>query len=101
MVFPATWISDIWWFERDGSNMTEAVENIALCYVDEGMPWFKRSTDLDQTFADIEAERDCYDKYYRASFFAKELGFEDKYRNYAGLRDREKARIDAMTSRRG
>ena len=29
---------DIWWLEPDGSNMVEAVENIALCFVDEGKP---------------------------------------------------------------
>jgi len=78
--------------------MTEAVENIALCYVDEGRPWFRRYTDLDQAFAEIEAESDCYVKYYRASFLARELGFEDKYRIYADLRDREKARIAAIVS---
>src|SRR5207253_710228 len=27
---------ELWWFERDGSNMTEAVENICLCFTDAG-----------------------------------------------------------------
>jgi hypothetical protein len=88
--------TDIWWFERDGSNMVDAVENVALCFVDQGISWFQRYNDLDAAFADIELERDCYVKYYRASYLAKELGLETKHRMYAELRDVEKTRIDAM-----
>lgn len=87
---------DIWWFEPDGSNLEEAVENIALCFVDEGKPWFERYTNLLATFADIESEHDCYMKYYRAQYFAKQLGFDEKYRMYAELREHEKSRIEAM-----
>jgi hypothetical protein len=90
--------TDIWWFERDGSNMTEAVENIALSFVDEGKPWFARYTDLEKTFAEIEAGHDCFVKFHKAACFAKELGLEEKYRQYASLRDQEKARIDATWS---
>ena len=85
---------DIWWFEPDGSNMVEAVENIAFCFVDEGKPWFEKYTDLEATFAEIERERDCYNKYYRAKYFAAQLGFDEKYMVYAQLTDEEKARIE-------
>ena len=91
--------TDIWWFERDGSNMIEAVENIALCFVDQGLSWFERYTDLQTTLDDIESEHDCYNKYNRASYLAKELGFEAKHKMYAELRDAEKARIDTMFAR--
>jgi len=87
---------DIWWFERDGSNMTEAVENICLCFTDEGKRWFERYNDLQRTFADIESEPDCYVKYYRAKYFAKHLGLGEKYRMYADLEDKERARIDGL-----
>jgi hypothetical protein len=87
---------DIWWFERDGSNMVEAVENIALSFVDEGKPWFKRHTNLEATFAEIESEHNCYHKYYRAKYFAKQLGFDKKYEMYGELTDKEKARIGAI-----
>jgi len=84
---------DIWWFERDGSNIEETVEDIALRFVSEGKPWFERYTDLSKTLADIEAERDCYKKFYKAEHFAKQLGLEAKHKMYAERRVQEKARI--------
>ena len=87
---------DIWWLERDGSNMIEAIENIALSFVDEGKPWFEKHTDLQDTFAGIEGEHDCYNKYYRAKYFAEQLGLDEKYMMYAELADKEKDRIEAI-----
>jgi hypothetical protein len=87
---------DIWWLEPDGSNMVEAVENTALSFVDEGKPWFEKHTDLEATLAEIEGERDCYHKYYRAKYFAEQLGFDEKYRMYAELANEEKTRIEAI-----
>jgi hypothetical protein len=83
---------DIWWLEPDGSNMVDVVENITLNFVDQGIPWLRRYTDLELAFADVELERDCYIKYYRASYLAKELGLEAKYKFYAQLRDEEEVR---------
>lgn len=91
--------TDIWWFEPDGSNMVEAVENIAVCFVDQGIAWFRRYSDLELAFADVELERDCYVKYHRASHLAKELGFEAKHEMYATLRDAERDRIEKMFGR--
>ena len=88
--------TDIWWVERDGSNMIEAVENIALSFIDQGIPWFRRYADLEAAFADVELERDCYVKYHRASYLAKELGFEAKHKMYAALRDAENERREKM-----
>lgn len=84
---------DIWWFERDGSNIEETVQDIALRFTDEGVAWFERYTDLSMTFAHIEAERDCYDKFYKAEYFARQLGLEDKYKMYTEKRVQERARI--------
>jgi hypothetical protein len=86
---------DIWWFEPDGSNMAAAVEDIARCFVSEGEQWFLRYTDLPATFAYMESERDCYVKYYKAKYFAKHLGLDERYRMYADLAEKEKARIAA------
>lgn len=85
--------TDVWWFERDGSNIEGAVENIAQCFIDEGKPWFERYTDLAKTFEEIETERDCYSKFYQAEYFAKKLGLDEKQRIYAEKRKAEKARI--------
>ncbi len=87
---------DIWWFERDGSNVVEAVESIALSFVDEGKSWFEKHTDLEATLGEIEGESDCYNKYYRAKYFAKQLGFNEKYKIYAELTDKEKVRIGSV-----
>jgi len=84
---------DIWWFERDGSNIEETIEDIALRFVSEGKPWFDRYTDLSKTLADIEAERDCYNKFYKAEHFAKQLGLEAKHNMYAQKRVLEKTRM--------
>ena len=83
---------DIWWLEPDGSNMVDAVENIALSFVDQGIPWFRRHTNLESAFAEIELEPDCYIKYYRASYLAKELGLEAKHKFYMQLREAYEAR---------
>ena len=88
---------DIWWFESDGSNMTEAVKNIVQCFVSEGEQWFRRYTDLPATLAYIESERDCLIKYYNAKYFAKHLGLADRYRHYADLVEKEEARIASRT----
>ena len=76
--------------------MIEAVENIALCFADEGKQWFQRYNDLLLAFADIESEHNCYVKYYRAKYFAKHLGIDEKYRMYAELADKEQARISNL-----
>lgn len=84
---------DIWWVERDGSNVEDAVEDIALQLVAEGKPWFERYNDLSRAFADVEAGRDCYNKFYKAEYLAKQLGLEAKHKMYAEKRVRERARI--------
>lgn len=91
---------DIWWFEPDGNNMAEAVENIAQCFVSEGEPWFRRYTDLPATLAYIESEGDCLVKYYNAKYFAKHLGLDELYSRYADLAEKEEARIAASRASR-
>jgi hypothetical protein len=82
--------TDLWWIERDGSNVEAVVQDIAQQFLAEGLPWFERMSDLHVAYAEIQQERDCFDKLYRAVAFAKFLGFQSEY-----LTDRERLKREA------
>lgn len=65
--------NDIWWLEPDGSNIEVVVQNIKEEYLAEGTQWFTQMSDFQKVFRLIEQERDCYNKYRRAAYFAKRL----------------------------
>lgn len=85
--------NDLWWIELDGSNKLEVVENIALSFIDQGIHWFNCYDDLDNTFKELENSDACYDTFYKAMHFAKQLEYSDKYKMYAELLEREGRRI--------
>ena len=80
---------DIWWIEPDGSNVEEVVQNIKTVYLDDGIQWFSQMSDLHQAFQKIEQERDCWNKYHRATYFAKRLGDRPKFEHYYSLWKKE------------
>jgi len=84
---------DIWWIQRDGSNVEEVVLDLASSFVAQAIPWFEKLSDLTNAFVEIESERDCYTKYQKATHFAKQLNLKDKYCHYSKLLEAETERL--------
>lgn len=84
---------DVWWFERDGSNMELAVENIALAFLTEGRQWFDRYTEPANALAYLKTQRDCYVKFYQAEYLTQHLGLHAEHKIYQEKRIREQIRI--------
>jgi hypothetical protein len=86
--------SDIWWIEPDGSNVKEVIENIRDVYLTDGTRWFQQMSDLNYAFRQIEQGRDCWDKFHRATYFARRLGDKSKFEQYRTLWIAEAQRKD-------
>ncbi len=84
---------DIWWVEPDGENADEMAKDIRESLLEQGIPWFTQATNPVQALALIESEHDCFNKYVRAYFLAKEIGDEKRYRKYVSLAEAESKRI--------
>ncbi len=84
---------DIWWVAPNGDNIGDVVEDIARCFLTQGVRWFNSHTVLENAFSEIESGQDCYIKFYQATYFALFLGDERKYQEYLKRLDREKERI--------
>ena len=84
---------DIWWIEKDGSNVEEVVNNIKDAFLKQGVSWFKKFNDLRLALREIEKERDCYNKFYRAVYFAKQLRNKPKLNKYKRLFNEESDKL--------
>lgn len=90
--------NDIWWIQPNGENLLEAIENLSLCVVEQGLPWFERFSDLPAAFAEIEGERACYNKHRRAMYFARQLELGEKAKQYETLFDADSAKMRELTA---
>ncbi len=88
---------DIWWLAPNGENAAEVVEDIARCFLAQGVDWFNAHSDLEKAFAEIERGHDCYIKFYQATYFARYLGNERKYEEYLKQLNQEGQRIGKRT----
>jgi hypothetical protein len=84
---------DIWWVESDGTNGDEVAADIASSLVSEGLPWFKRASDLPSALTMIEATHDSFVKFSTAAFIARQIGDEERWRKYEHLAETEARRI--------
>lgn len=91
--------TDIWWVEPDGSNGETVARDIAAALASKGLLWYSRASDVRAVLAEVEATRDCFAKFVRASLFAKHLGDHDKWRKYDALAEAEARRIDQSVDR--
>ena len=84
---------DIFWMDHDGDNASEVAEAVAAALRDQGLPWFSRMLNLEQALAEVEASRDCYDKFDKTAFLARELGDHDRWERDARRAEAEAQRI--------
>jgi hypothetical protein len=84
---------DIWWLDPDGANSEEVASDIAVSLLEHGVPWYWHISDLETALASVEGERDCFAKFERAAFLARELGDEKRWQKYKALAEAEAQRI--------
>jgi hypothetical protein len=78
--------NDIWWLEPDGANAEEVARDIAAGISETAVPWYTRCSDLEVSLCEVEAERDCFNKFVLAAYIARKLknfGLCDKYTRLA------------------
>jgi hypothetical protein len=92
---------DIWWVNPDGDNADEVAKDVANSLYEQGLPWFRKMTDLERVFLMVEEMRDCFCKYTKAAHLARRLGYDDKWRHYDALAEKEAVRIGFSTDRSG
>lgn len=90
---------DIWWIDPEGDNADEVANDIANSLSAHGIQWFRRMSDLNNALLIVEGTRDCLSKYIKAAHLARHLGFEDKWRHYDSLAEKEAIRIVISTDR--
>jgi hypothetical protein len=83
----------LWWIERDGGNAEDVAADIAGSLMQQGLHWYAQMTDLPRALQAVEQERDCFVKYARAFFLAKELGDTARTATYQELAESEARRI--------
>lgn len=90
--------NDIWWVELDGSNIEEVINDIKQSFLNDGLVWFLKNSDLKTAFKEIESEHDSFNKFYKARYFAEQLNEDLKFEKYSHLLEQEQKRIDGMFS---
>lgn len=90
---------DIFWVDRDGGNAPQVAGGIAASLCARGLPWFSRMSNAEQALADTESARDCFVKFDKAAFLARELGDRDRWEKYARLAEAEAQRIQRPIAR--
>ena len=91
---------DLWWVESDGSNADEVAGDIAISLFEKGLPWFTRSSDLNQALAKMERGRDCFTKFDLAALLARAVRDEQRWSKYALLAEAEALRLQRPIDRR-
>jgi len=87
---------DIWWISAGGEQAELVAADISLALLRDGLPWLHRVSDLKSVIREIEAERDCLHKFYRAHHVARALGDQKKANHYSDLEAAERERIGAF-----
>jgi hypothetical protein len=90
---------DLWWVDPDGGDAENAAKDIAMSLVKEGFQWFSRISNLDTALALVEAEHDCFNKFVRAAFLARELGDTERWQRFDSLAEVEARRIGRSSDR--
>jgi hypothetical protein len=88
--------NDIWWIQPDGSNINKVLEDIRESFLNDGLTWLRKYTDVRTAFSEIEKEHDSYLKFYKIRYFAEHLNDNEKLEEYNKLFEQEKKRIDML-----
>jgi len=90
---------DLWWIDPDGRDAEEVAQDIAISLHKDGFPWFSRFSNLEAVLEKVETGRDCFNKFVRAAFLARELGDTERWQKYDSLAEAEARRIGKSTDR--
>jgi len=64
---------DVWFVERDGSNVEDMVHDLLQAFEANAGHWFTTYENLELAFKEIEKERDCPGKFEKLYYMATEL----------------------------
>ncbi len=90
---------DIWWIEVDGSNSIEVAKDIVNSFITKGIEWYNKCGDLESALQLVEQEDDCFVKYVRAAYIAKQGNNLLKYNKFRMLAEEEGKKIGAIPDR--
>lgn len=85
--------TDLWWVEPDGSNAEEVATDIAAQVRAVALPWYEENSGYSTALANVEQERDCFNKFVLAAHLARRAEAPEKYESYKHLAEREAERI--------
>lgn len=85
---------DVWWISPGGEEADDVAADIASVLLKRGLPWFDQASDLKSALREIERERDCLQKFFRAHHVARTLGDEERAEKFALLEAVERERIE-------
>jgi hypothetical protein len=90
---------DIWWVDPEGGNADEVAGDIAKALCEQGLPWFRKISNLETALSLVEQTHDCFSKYTLAAHLARRLGYDDTWHYYDTLAEKEAIRIGISTNR--
>jgi len=84
---------DLWWVDPDGGDAEEVAKDIAMSLFKNGFQWFSRISNLETALASVETRHDCFNKFAKAAFLARELGDTKRWQRFDSLAEAEARRI--------
>ena len=90
---------DIWWVDPNGGNAEAVAKDVAASLSQNGFQWFSRISNLETALALVEREHDCFIKFVKAAFLARELSDTERWQKYDSLAETEAKRIGKSVDR--
>lgn len=84
---------DLWWVDPDARDAEEVAKDIANSLYKGGFPWFSCVSNLESALEKVESEHDCFNKFVRTAFMARELGDTERWHKFDSLAETEARRI--------
>ena len=84
--------TDIWWIDPAGANLVTAVTDLANSVRTQAIPFFDKFSSPIAALAEIQKERDCFEKFIRSFLIAKHIKHPDTA-NFRNLAKEEAQRI--------
>jgi hypothetical protein len=84
---------DIWWVEPDGKDADEVAKDIGISLSKDGLPWYSLNSNLETALEKFEKRNDCFVKFAKAAFLARELGYTERWQKFDSLAEAEAKRI--------
>ena len=88
--------NDIWWVDPDGENVEDVIGDIKRQFLNNGLKWFHYLSKIETVLKEVEKEKACFNKFFRAKYFAERLGDKAKLSKYTELLRTESERLSQL-----